>query len=77
MITSMFLSLLHRALDIFATGKRVKQTEYGLEIPDNFLFYEPKKAIKLDKKQNINDGKNLLNFSQEVSYMACYRTCPL
>ena len=35
LIVSMFLSLSHCALGIFATGKRVN---HGLEIPVNFHF---------------------------------------
>ena len=51
MIVSMFLSLPHCALDIFATGKRVKHGgEYRLEIPADFHLYVPEKAIKLAKK---------------------------
>ena len=51
MIKSMFLSLSRCTLDIFATGKRVNHGgEYGLEIPANFSFYGPEKAIKLAKK---------------------------
>ena len=52
MIVSMFLSLAHCALDMFATGKRVNHGgEYGLEIPCNFHFCGPeKKAVKLAKK---------------------------
>ena len=51
MIVSMFLSLPHCALDIFATGKRVKHGgEYRPEILADFHLYVPKKAIKLAKK---------------------------
>ena len=45
MIVSMFLSLLHWALNIFATGKRVNHVnEYGLEI------HKKKKKKKRSKK---------------------------
>ena len=54
MIVSIFLSLSHCALDIFATGKHVNhRDEYGLEVPTNvhFLnFHGPEKVIKLAKK---------------------------
>ena len=49
-----FLSLLHYALDIFATRKYVNhRDEYGLVIPTNLQslhFHGPEKAIKLAKK---------------------------
>ena len=46
LIVSMFLSLPHCALGIFATGKHVNHgVEYGLEIPVNFHFYGPEKAM--------------------------------
>ena len=45
-IVFMFLSLPHCALDIFVTGKRINRGGgYGLEIPANFYFYDPEKAI--------------------------------
>ena len=45
-ILYMFLSLSHRALNIFVTGKRINRGgRYGLEIPANFYFYGPKKVI--------------------------------
>ena len=45
-IVFMFLPLPHCALDIFVTGKRVNcRGRYGLEIPANFYFYGPEKAI--------------------------------
>ena len=51
MIVSMFLSLPHCALDIFATGKCVNHGgECKLEIPPNFHLHGPEKAIKLAKK---------------------------
>ena len=51
MIVSMFLSLSHCALDIFATGKHVNNRgEYAQEIPANFLFDGPEKAIALAEK---------------------------
>ena len=40
------------SLGIFGTGKRVNHGgEYGLEIPANFHFYGPEKAIKLAKNK--------------------------
>ena len=51
MIISMFLSLHHRALDTFVTGKRVNHGgECGLEIPATCYFHKPEIAIKLAKK---------------------------
>ena len=51
MIASISLFLPHCVLDIFAVGKHVNHGgAYGLEMPDNFHFYEPEKAIKLAKK---------------------------
>ena len=51
MIVSMFLSLTHCALNIFATGKRVNHGgECELEIPASFHFHGPGKVIKLAKK---------------------------
>ena len=48
---SMFLSLPHYDLDIFATGKRISHRgEYGLEIPASFNFCGREKAIKFGKK---------------------------
>ena len=59
MIVSIFLSLSHCALDIFATGKHVNhRDEYGLEIPTHLQslhFHGPEKAIRLAKKQNNKD----------------------
>ena len=50
-VVSMFLSLPYCTLDISAVGICVNHgCEYGLEIPKNFHFYEPEKAIKLAKK---------------------------
>ena len=50
-VVSTFLSLLYCTLDIFAVGICVNHgCEYGLEIPKNFHFYEPEKAIKLAQK---------------------------
>ena len=41
MIVSRFLSLHHRALDIFATEKLVNRGDgHGLEIPMSFHFYD-------------------------------------
>ena len=54
MIASVFLSLSHCALGIFATGKKVNhRDEYGLEIPTNLQslhFHGTEKAVKLAKK---------------------------
>ena len=51
MIVSMFPSLVHCPLGIFTIAKRVsREDEYGLEIPANFHFYGPEKAIKLTQK---------------------------
>ena len=54
MIVSIFLSLSHCALDIFATAKHVDdRDEYELEAPTNLQslhFHGPEKAIKLAKK---------------------------
>ena len=58
MIVSMFLSLLRSTLDVFATGKHVNHGgEYGLEIPAIFLFYGPKKIIKLAKDEITRSKK--------------------
>ena len=47
MIESVFQSLPHCALDIFATGKLInRRGEYGLEIPVNFHFNGPGQVIK-------------------------------
>ena len=52
MIVSMFLFLLHCALEVLATEKRVNHGgEYGMEIPAIFPFYGPEKIIKLAKHQ--------------------------
>ena len=55
MTVSIFLSLSHCALDIFAAGKHVNhRDEYGLEIPANLQslhFHGNEKAIKLAKKE--------------------------
>ena len=46
LIVCMFLSLPHCALGFFATAKPVNHgDEYGLEVPVNFHFYGPKKAM--------------------------------
>ena len=54
MIVSIFLSLSHCALDIFATGKHINHRhECGMENPTNLQFlnsHGPEKAIKLAKK---------------------------
>ena len=63
MVVSIFLSLSHRLLDIFATGKHVNHRDkYGLETATNLQslhFHGPEKAIKLAKKQNNKDQRNL------------------
>ena len=51
MIASLFLSMPHCALDIFATRKRVYHGgEHAREIPAIFHFYVPEKANELTKK---------------------------
>ena len=54
MIASIFLSLPHCALGIFATGKYVNhRDEFGLEIPTNLKslhIHGTEKVIKLAKK---------------------------
>ena len=54
MIVSIFLSLSHYALGIFATGKHANhRDEYGLEFPTNLqslYFHGTEKAIKLAEK---------------------------
>ena len=54
MIVSIFISLSHYALEIFAIGKLVShREEYGLVISTNLQslhFHIPEKAIKLAKK---------------------------
>ena len=48
----MLLSLPHCALAIFLTGKRINRGGgYGLEIPANVYFYDPKKAINWLKNE--------------------------
>ena len=60
MIVSMFLFLLHCALEVFATEKRVNQGgEYGMEIPAIFIFYWPEKIIKLAKDELKKIEENL------------------
>lgn len=55
MISSMFLSLSHGALDIFAAWNRVKDGgECGKENPANFQLYEPERTIKLQKTKITN-----------------------
>ena len=53
-IVSIFLSLSHCSLVIFATGKHVNhRDEYGLAIPTNLQslhFYGTEKTITLSKK---------------------------
>ena len=52
MIESLFLSLLHCTLNIFATEKLLYHGGWhGLEIYANSHFYGPEKAIKVAKKQ--------------------------
>ena len=48
---SMFVSLPHSTLDIFATEKRFNHGgAYGLKIPANLHFCGSEKAVKLPKK---------------------------
>ena len=58
MTVSMFLSLPHCALDIFATEKRVNHgREQGIKIPVNFQFYGLENDNKLAKKYNNKDQR--------------------
>ena len=70
-----FLSLLHYALDIFATRKYVNhRDEYGLVIPTNLQslhFHGPEKAIKLAKKYNNKDQRNLKRNCKTLSKVKC------
>ena len=51
-IVFMFPFLPHCALDIFVTGKRISRGGgYGLEIPANFYFFGPEKAINWFKNK--------------------------
>ena len=60
MIVSMFLFLLHCALEVLATEKRVNHGgEYGMEIPAIFIFYWPEKIIKLAKDELKKIEENL------------------
>ena len=72
----------HCNLDIFPTGKRVSHRgKYEIEIPANFNFYGPKKAIKLAKKQNEDERKlkgncetlSKVNIKCPVLGSVCYR----
>ena len=46
------LSLLHSALDIFLIGKGINRGKgYRLQIPANFYFYNPEKAINWLKNE--------------------------
>ena len=58
-IIFMFLSLPHCALNIFVTGKRINHGGgYELEIPANFYFHGPQKAItRLKNKINKIEEK--------------------
>ena len=61
MIVSMFLSLPHCTLDIFAPVKGVNcGSEYGLEVPEKFHFYGPEKTINLDKNKRYTNSLQLL-----------------
>ena len=75
MIVSIFLSLSHCALDIFATGKHVNhRDEYGLEIPahlQSLHFHGPEKAIRLAKKQNNKDRRKLKRNCKTPSKVKC------
>ena len=61
MIVSIFLSLSHCALGIFATRNHVNhRDEYGLELPKNLQslhFHGTAKAIKLAKKVKVKLSK--------------------
>ena len=57
---SLYSSLPHYVLDIFATGRRINHGgEYRLEIPANFHFCGPEKAVKQTKKKKTSIEKNL------------------
>ena len=60
LVVSMFLSLPHSTLYIFATGKQVNHGgKQGLEIPANFYFYGYQKAIELAKNEIAKIEENL------------------
>ena len=75
MIVSIFLSLSHCALDIFAIGKQVNHIdEYRLEIPTNlqFLnFHGHEKPIKLAKMWNNKDRRKLKRNYKTLSKVKC------
>ena len=61
MIVSMFLSLPHCILDIFAPVKGVNcGSEYRLEVPGKFHFYGPEKTINLDKNKRYTNSFQVL-----------------
>ena len=69
-ILSMFTSLPYCVLDMFATGKRVKNGhEQGLKIPGN--IYAPDKSIKLAKKQNKNNRRKLKRNCKTFCNVTC------
>ena len=79
MIVSMFLSLPHCSLDIFATGTHVNRGgKYGLEIPANFYFYGSEKANWLKNKDWRNLKQNRKTLSKvKMPYMTCHWVCVL
>ena len=75
MIVSIFLSLSHCALVIFAIGKHDNHSdEYGLEIPTNLQslhFHGSEKAIKLAKKVKKKDRRKLKRNCKTLSKVKC------
>ena len=66
-MSKMFLFLPHCAFDIFVTGKRINRGGgYGLEIPANFYFNGPEKAINW-LKNKINKIEKKLKENLKVS----------
>ena len=75
MIVSIFLFLSHCLLDIFATGKHLNHRDkYGLETGTNLQslhFHGPEKAIKLAKKYNNKDQRNLKRNFKTLPKVKC------
>ena len=75
MVESIFLSLSHCLLDIFATGKHVSHRDkYGLETTTNLQslhFHGAEKAIKLAEKYNDKDQRNLKRNCKTFSKVKC------